>query len=93
MDADDLNVHAANILHSLVTGTLARGGDFSDVLAALEKIVGSTVLVCAVDGRQLQILRTLVNNVKINMVTLRQDPEVKQMLADFASAAAGKKMQ
>jgi hypothetical protein len=84
MDADVFDRHAADLLYQLVNGTLARGGDFSNVLQILEKLIGSTVLVASVDGRQLQILRTLVNNVKINMAMLRQDPDVQKILADFA---------
>lgn len=92
MDPQDLDRHVADILHRLVTGTLELGGEFTDVMAALEKIVGSTLLVCAKDGHQLSILRTLVNNVKANVKTMRVDPEVKDMLDEFARVAEGRKL-
>ena len=88
MDDEVRDRHAAEVLFLLVNGTLGRGGDFGDCLSILEKIVGSTVLLAAKDGRQLQILRTLVNNVKINMAQLRQDPQVRAMLAAFAESQA-----
>lgn len=93
MDHDVLNEHAADILQALVTGTVQRGGDFTDVMSALEKIVGSALLVCARDGHQLSILRTLVNNVKANITELRKDPHIQEMMKEFAEAAAGKRMQ